>query len=117
MLDTELLEPQGKLYRRPTRQPAHTCHKEMGCTEEHLLRALPAVARREPLRVDRQRGRVVIGDAERQVVLDYAPRPHRRLGSLHLPVLEVDMYFRGFSDAQTRTFLTRYDRCFLRMGG
>jgi hypothetical protein len=117
MLDTELLEPRRQLHRRPASQPARTCHKEMGCTAQQLLRMLPAVAGHEPLLVERNRGQAVIGGAERKIVVNYAPRPHRRLGSLRLPVLDVDMHFHGFSDARARAFLTRFDRCFLRMGG
>lgn len=117
MLDTELLERHGTLYPRPIRQPARTCHKEMGCTADYLLRALPTVAGNEPLQVDRQRKRVVIGSPARQAVVDYTPQPHRRLGSLSLPVLTVGIDFHGFSGAETRAFLAHFDRCFLRMGG
>ena len=79
--------------------------------------ALPKAVGGIILRTDQsgQAFRVVYN--ERVAVIRCRPMANRRIGSLSLPRLNVDIELDRFDDAQTGQFLNKFNLTFLRMGG
>jgi hypothetical protein len=94
-----------------------TFHKDMGLTAAEFARALPTAVQGMATRSDEPNLAFRVDDGDRVVMIDCLPMPDRRLGSLSLPRLDVEIELRGFDDAETARFFNRFDLAFLRMGG
>jgi len=105
-----------------------TFRKDMALTPAEFARclgkAVPGVVTRIDTagpgvvtRIDTAGPSYRVEDGDRVVLIHCMAMPHRRVGSLRIPRLDVEIELRGFDDAETRQFFNRFDLAFLRMGG
>jgi hypothetical protein len=94
-----------------------TFYKDMGLTAAEFERALRKAVEGVVTRSDEPGPSFRVDDGERVVFIHCLALPNRRLGSLSLPRLDVEIELRGFDDAATARFFNRFDLAFLRMGG
>jgi hypothetical protein len=89
----------------------------MGFAEKEFSDCLPfAVTGRLEALADEPGCYRVIGDGT-EVYIRTQRLADRQLGSLSLPVLGVEIRFRGASEQEYSAFMHKFDRHFLRMGG
>lgn len=92
-------------------------YREMGFSEKEFTSCLPfAVAGKLDSSAD-EPGSYRVTSAGSDVRIRTRRLPSRRLGSLSLPVLGVDIEYHGGSESDYADFMRRFDRHFLRMGG
>ena len=116
MLYTHVLETRSEVTATADRQVA-TCSKEMSLTPEQFIHALSPVLEQEGGSVERHDSQLTVTDGARRAVVRFAQQPDRRLGSLTLPVLEVDIRFENYTGSEIKRFSDKFDLTFLRMGG
>ncbi|MGI9407870.1 MAG: hypothetical protein ACR2O4_15955, partial [Hyphomicrobiaceae bacterium] len=117
VLHENIVDPRPEPPAPITISPVPAYCKEMGCTPAEFARQLPRLASSHKMTFNERRGLATITDGQHMVALDFERLPDRRLGSLTLPATKVNIRFRGYSAAEARTFIARFDRTFLRMGG
>ncbi len=92
----------------------HTKH-EVQTTVEAYLKEIPSVIGHMDYEV---RGdRVVAHSQDGTVVINLNYEGERHLGSLNLPMTEVDVTCVGFSDEKAKKFMDHYEKSMLRAGG
>jgi len=116
MLYTHVLEMRSEATAMVDRQIA-TCTKEMSLTPEHFVHSLSPVLEQEGGSVEQDDSQVTISNGARRAVVRFSRQPDRRLGSLILPVLKVDMRFEGYTGNEIKRFSDKFDLTFMRMGG
>lgn len=94
-----------------------TVRKDMGLTPAEFARALPRAVQGALTRTDEAELSFRIVDGDRTAIIRCQPLPDRRLGSLNLPRLDVEIELRGYDGPETGRFINRFDLAFLRMGG
>lgn len=93
----------------------------MGVAHGEFLRLLPhalggAAFTERPPQSGAARRLVAVAPAG-EVTISLAPESARKIASLELPVTEVTLEFRGFTEERRRAFLRRFDLAFHRAGG
>lgn len=116
MLYTHVLEMRSEATATQDR-PVATCSKEMSLTPEQFVQSFSAVLEQEGGSVERTDSQLTIIDGARRATVRFARRPDRRLASLSLPVLKVDIRFEGYTGNEIKRFSDKFDLTFLRMGG
>lgn len=89
--------------------------REMGCTEEELLRWLPGALDGARLTLVPGRAQARFDSGELQ--LDWQPLPPRRIALLAMPRLAITFAFTGLDDAQRQRVMRRFDLYTQRGGG
>ncbi len=90
-------------------------HREMGITQVDFLRTLPSVVNGLALKMNN--GEAFITDGHRKLVIRPSNSRKRMIGSLQLPVTDIDFLFLGYSEAEAEEFMARVDLYFRRGGG
>ena len=89
--------------------------RQMALTAAEFLRLLPrAVA---PYVCQVESGRVTISLEQGMVHIDLQQLPARKIASLSLPVLQVEMTAQDADDVELAALLASFDRSFQRGGG
>ncbi len=93
----------------------------MGVSHGEFLRLLPlalggASFTERPPRNGAAR-RLVAASPAGEVTISLAPEAARKIAAMELPVTEVTLEFRGFTEERRRAFLQRFDLAFHRAGG
>lgn len=103
----------------PNPIPVHSCSREMGLTRAEFDRTLPRAVKGEIHAVHDHGGRstMTVVDGPRRASIQYRVLSNRKVGSLSLPRLRVDIDLSGFTRGQAQGFTEHFDRSFLRMGG
>ena len=117
MLHADILERDDVTPPLNGTPPIPAFRKEMGITVTEFSNLLPLVSKTHLTTIDTATGRATLRDADAEVIVDFQTMPERCLGALRLPVLDVSIRFRGYTDRQVHDFMARFDRSFLRMGG
>ncbi len=89
--------------------------KEMGLGAADFLAALPRLL--ADYDWHGEDGLVQARCGHRELLIWYGPEGWRAIASVRLPTLPVTLVFRGFSEAERRSFLAHFDRRFRRGGG
>jgi len=64
-----------------------------------------------------QGDQVVVNDGGKKLVVDLVYEGDRKLGSLDLPMTQVNYEFTGYSDGEVQDFMTHLSEHMLRSGG
>jgi hypothetical protein len=89
--------------------------RDMGCTRAEFMSWLPGATRQAPLQID---GDVVTISAQGgSVQITLKEKLPRRIGSVALPVLEINFCFCGLDDMTRDAFLAYFDLYTRRGGG
>ena len=94
---------------------AISIQREMGLTQGEFFRTLHSVVIGTSLKVGN--GEALIADGHRKLVIRPSNTRRRRIGSMQLPVTDIEFLFLGFSKAETTEFMARVDLYFRRGGG
>jgi hypothetical protein len=86
---------------------------EMSIDREDFLRLLPSAV--GPFDLDGQVARS--SDGARAWTILLVPMTDRRLGSVAIPRHRVEITLEGYSEAEAKAFIERFERGFLRGGG
>lgn len=113
------------LYANQTSAPSYdfasdakqTFEKDMSLTLTEFVRALPKAVQGVVTRTSKSKLSFLVDYEDSAVVIHCRPMANRRLGSLSLPRLKVEIELSGFDEAETGQFFNRFDLAFLRMGG
>lgn len=89
----------------------------MAISRAEFLRSLVPLAKHYQYRVAEDGKRIVISDGPRSVEVHLGPETRQRLGALHMPAMEVELAFHGFTHEALARFRSRFDLCFSRGGG
>jgi hypothetical protein len=89
--------------------------QEMSISRGDFLRVLPEAVAPDRFLVDGDAIRRQGGDRSWRMVL--RPLADRCLGRLRLPCVRVQIYLRGYSPAESHSFLERFELYFRRAGG
>jgi hypothetical protein len=87
----------------------------MSVTEIEFLRMLPKAI--EPLSFSMKENTVIVPIATGSVSIFFHIVSQRALGSLVLPMMQVDIRFDNLDEMNASRFLDRFDRAFHRGGG
>lgn len=87
---------------------------EMGSTSAEFHQRLPALVSVE---FDSERAQFDHEDGERRWSLRLIQPRERRLASLRLPVVDVELVFSGYAPAEVDAFMARFHAHFRRGGG
>jgi hypothetical protein len=99
---------------RDTTPAEVTLRLQMGCAPAEFHQRLPAVAHVEYDATRMQFDHVEDGRRWSLRLID--PR-HRTIGALHLPVIDVELVFQGYPQADIDSFMARFLAHFRRGGG
>lgn len=99
---------------RDTTLPEVTLRLQMGCAPAEFHQRLPAVAHVEYDATRMQFDHVEDGRRWSLRLID--PR-QRTIGALHLPVVDVELVFQGYPQADIDSFMARFHAYFRRGGG
>lgn len=91
-----------------------TLHFEMGCTPAEVHRLLPGVA---AVRYDAAQNQFLHETEGRSWSLRLGEPRERRIAALRLPVLDVELVFRGYARGDIDAFVERFFAHFRRGGG
>ena len=94
-----------------------TFHKDMGLTPKEFAAALPNAVRGDIAQTDASDLSFYIKDDERSVFIICEPLENRKIGSLSLPRLKVEIKLSHFDKAKTDSFLDKFNLAYFRMGG
>jgi hypothetical protein len=89
--------------------------QDMTLSSDAFLRSLPAAVDHVPFRC--ANGVIRPDDPRERWHIVLTPIADIALGALTLPRQHVELYLHGYSDAQTRRFLERFELAFRRAGG
>lgn len=89
--------------------------REMGCTEDELLRWLPGALEGATLSLAPGRAHARFDAGALQV--DWRPLPPRRIALLAMPRLAISFAFDGLDDARRQRVMRRFDLYTQRGGG
>jgi hypothetical protein len=84
-------------------------------TRDEFLRQLPDAIGNAAYRV--QGDQIVVGSGAKVVKIQLTDLGIEDIGSLHLPMQQVDFSFEAMSDAEIDAFMTNWDEHKMRMGG
>ena len=94
---------------------AHRFTREMGLTHADFFRILPSAIDHHPFHSHDRRVEIDYGG--RSVQIELGDEKIRGIALLQLPYIEMSFTFDGFSDAQRKAFMDRFDLYFRRGGG
>lgn len=100
-----------------TKVKAQAFCKDMSLTPDEFYAALPKAVKGIIIRTDKSGLSFRVVYNERVAIISCRPVANRRIGSLSLPRLKVDIELDRFDQAQTDQFFKHFDLAFLRMGG
>lgn len=89
--------------------------REMGCTEDELLRWLPGALEGAPLALEPGRACARLGGGELR--LSWHALPPRRIALLSMPRLAIVFAFEGLDDTTRQRVMRRFDLYTQRGGG
>lgn len=89
--------------------------REMQLNRDDFLRELPAAVDQRAHEV--VGNKVIVKDGDRRVEITLYDEGVRDMGSLHLPMEQVQFEFIGYSQEEVNAFMKRFDYHMLRMGG
>lgn len=92
-------------------------NKEMGITHSEFLRLLPIALRHDNYHVDVDGITITIPEPERQLSIQLSPQEDRVIASIRLPVTNITLEFKGFTEQQQTSFLRQFDNTYRRGGG
>ncbi len=92
-----------------------TIRKEMGIGHKDFFRILPRALGSNDYSVDGSRIR--FGDETRHLQIELSPEGSRTIALLTLPVTHVTLVFHGYSEADSKAALHRFDLYYRRGGG
>ena len=96
--------------------PGFVYRAEMGFTHYELLKGLPSATK--PYEVTRITDLLhEIRCEDRLVTLTLSPERARKIASISLPVIDVELSFFGFDHQQYESFMDRFKRYLHRGGG
>lgn len=88
---------------------------ETQSTHAEFMSSLPKACGSRPYEIiDNQ---VIVHDKDRQVVITVHDEPIRHLGSLDLPMEQVEFVFDGYTEEKADAFMTEYRKHTFRAGG
>lgn len=94
-----------------------TFKKDMSLTPAEFTRALPKAVQGVVTQSEEAGHSFRVDNGEHVAVFHCTPLANRKIGSLSLPRLDVEIDLRGFGDTEASQFIDRFDVAFLRMGG
>lgn len=97
--------------------PPRSYSKDMSLTMAEFTERLPRAVSGSLRPSNGSPSEFVVTDGIRSAFISCEQHPDRRLGSLILPVLRIDIELFGYNSEQSQSFITLFDRSFLRMGG
>lgn len=90
-------------------------HLEMQCTHAEFLRELPSACGNRPYEIIGDR--VIVHDKDREVQIRIRDEPIRHLGSLNLPMEEINIKFIDYTEDEASRFMEEFERHIMRLGG
>ena len=105
----------GMIATTPGNRKAISIQRQMGLTQVEFFRTLPSVVTGPSLKVGN--GEALIADGHRKLVIRSSNTRKRMIGSLQLPVTDIEFLFFGYSKAEATEFMARVDLYFRRGGG
>ncbi|MBX3606660.1 MAG: hypothetical protein KF788_15380 [Piscinibacter sp.] len=94
---------------------AERFEREMGCTEDELLRWLPGAVQGRPTRLQPGAATVAIGAG--RLHLRWHALPARHIALLAMPRLAIDFAFEAVDEAERQRFMRHFDLYTQRGGG
>ncbi len=94
---------------------SHEFSRKVQLTREEFLRQLPDAAGAMSHHMDGDQ--IVIEQDEKRIRINLVDLGIEELGSLDLPMQQVNFSFENMGTADIETFMTRWDEHKLRMGG
>jgi hypothetical protein len=88
---------------------------DMQCTHAEFLRELPAACSNRPYEIIGER--VIVHDKGREIHIKLRDEPIRHLGSLALPMEEINLKFIDYTEAEANDFMDAFLRHVVRTGG
>lgn len=88
---------------------------EMQCTHAEFLRELAFACGKRPYEIIGER--VIVHDGDREIQIRIRDEPVRHLGSLDLPMEEIQFKFIDFTEDEASRFMEEFERHILRLGG
>ncbi len=89
--------------------------REMGCTEEELLRWLPGAVDGRPVTLMPRAADVAIGSG--RLELAWRELPPRQIALMRMPRLAIVFHFEGVGEAERQAFMRFFDLYTQRGGG
>ncbi|MEX2516847.1 MAG: hypothetical protein WD572_08085 [Gammaproteobacteria bacterium] len=89
--------------------------REMAVSHADFLRLLPHAMPGYELSSDEDR--IIATAGNKKVEIRLGPESERRIAMLRVPVTEVTLVFKGFTDEEARAFLDKFDMTYRRGGG
>lgn len=89
--------------------------RRMALTHVEFMRSLPAAVEGWTRGVEGPR--ILLTRDSHRVEINLGQEGERRIGSLRLPQIDVELRFFGFDDDARRAFLKRFDLAYQRGGG
>ncbi len=97
--------------------PVVTLQRLMSISHAEFLHTLEQFGRHHPCQIDTGGRRILIAEANGEVMIELGDQEVRRLGALSLPQTRVGFRFTNLSPPEIERFLSRFDLCFRRGGG
>ncbi len=91
--------------------------RDMGYSLPEFLRILPSAVKDYTHRIDGSRVVISGSETDRRLTLDLKTLPERRIGMIRIPRIEVEFYFKNFSERERKDFMLVFDRSYQRGGG
>lgn len=89
--------------------------REMSISHADFLRLVPRLL--DGYEYDTDDTTITARRGDCYVTLKLGPERQRRIASLVLPVTDIEMQLKGFSDEAAQTFITRFETLYRRGGG
>jgi hypothetical protein len=90
-------------------------NREMSITHAEFLRILPSAVGPQP--VSRKNNAVRIAEGEREILIRLSQQRERAIGALRLPVTDIELRLSGYTEAEAKTFMARFDLHYRKGGG
>lgn len=88
---------------------------EMQCTHAEFLRELPSACGNRPYEIIGDR--VIVHVNDREIQIRIRDEPIRHLGSLNLPMEEINFKFIDHTEDEANSFMKEFERHIMRLGG
>lgn len=88
---------------------------EMQCTHAEFLRELPGACGNRPYEIIGDR--VIVHDKDQEIQIRIRDEPIRHLGSLNLPMEEINFKFIDYTEDEASRFMEAFEKHIMRLGG
>lgn len=88
---------------------------EMQWRREEVLQESPRAVQHLPHNVEGER--IIVEDGDPPVEIEAIKKGKRELGSLELPLMDINFTFRNYSQEDMEAFMERFDQHTFRFGG